>query len=83
MKTITLELTEQETGNLMAIIDAGTKAAGVQVVRALVPILDKIDAAIAAKSNGATHIGSPDAGPDAAKLAKYEANRHQSHEELT
>ena len=73
MKTITLELTEQETGNLMAIIDAGTKAAGVQVVRALVPILDKIDAAIAAKSNGADHPisrGSPDAGPDAMKLGK-------------
>ena len=73
MKTITLELTEQETGNLMAIIDAGTKAAGVQVVRALVPILDKIDAAIAAKSNGADHpihSGSPDSGPDAMKLGK-------------
>jgi len=83
MKTITLELTEQEAGNLMAIIDLGVKAAGVQTVRALVPILDKIDAAIAAKSNGTTHPGSPDAGPDAAKLAKYEANRHQSHEELT
>ena len=65
MKTITLELTEQEASNLMAIIDAGTKAAGVQVVRALAPILDKIDAAIAAKSNGASHIADaefPDAG---------------------
>ena len=57
MKTITLELTEQETGNLMAIIDAGTKAAGVQVVRALVPILDKIDAAIAASNNDTTKPG--------------------------
>ena len=68
MKTITIELTEQETGNLMAIIDAGTKAAGVQVVRALVPILDKIDAAIAAKSNGASHIADaefPDASAGA------------------
>jgi len=79
MKTITLELTEQETGNLMAIIDAGTKAAGVQVVRALVPILDKIDAAIAASSNGTTHPGSPDAAPDAFQRAVTKPK----HEELT
>jgi len=79
MKTITLELTEQEAGNLMAIIDLGVKAAGVQTVRALVPILDKIDAAIAAKSNGATHLGSPDAAPDAYQVAMTKPK----HEELT
>ena len=48
MKTINLTLTEQETGILMAVIDAGCKAAGVQVVRPLAPVLAKIEAAIAA-----------------------------------
>ena len=79
MKTITLELTEQEAGNLMVIIDLGVKAAGVQTVRALVPILDKIDEAIAAKSNGTTHPGSPDAAPDAFQRAIT----NPKHEELT
>lgn len=46
MKTITLTFTEQETGVLMAVLDAGVKAAGVQAVRALAPVLAKIDAAI-------------------------------------
>ena len=73
MKTITLEFTEDEAGNLMAIIDAGVKTMGVQAVMPLVPILSKINEAIAAKSNGADHpihSGSPDAGPDAMKLGK-------------
>jgi len=73
MKTITLEFTEDEAGNLLAIIDAGVKAMGVQAVMPLTPILSKINEAIAAKSNGADHPisrGSPDAGPDAMKLGK-------------
>jgi hypothetical protein len=76
MKTITLELTEQEAGNLTAVIDAGVKAAGLQVVLPLAPILDKLNAAISEKSNGA--IGSPDAGPDAMQLAmtKETSNGH-------
>ena len=42
-----LELTEDETRILVAVLDAGVKAAGLQAVRALAPILGKIDAAIA------------------------------------
>lgn len=45
---IKLELTEQETQNLMAVLDAGVKAAGAQVVRPLAPIFAKLDAAIEA-----------------------------------
>ena len=70
MKTITLELTEDEANNLMAVIDAGVKTMGVQAVMPLTPILGKINEAITAKANGATHMGSPDAGPDEAKLAR-------------
>jgi len=51
-KTVTITLTEQETGVIMAVLDAGTKAAGVQVVRALAPVLAKIDAAIQETENG-------------------------------
>ena len=72
MTTITLELSEQEAGNLVAIIDAGVKASGLQSVLPLAPILSKLNEAVAAKSNGSTHIGSPDAGPDAMKLAQNE-----------
>lgn len=46
MKTITLTLTEPETAILMAVVNEGCKAAGVQVVRPLAPVLAKIEAAI-------------------------------------
>jgi len=74
METITLELTEQEAGNLMAIVDAGVKAAGAQAVLPLAPVLTKLNEAIAEKSNGTTSVGSPDAGPDAMHLAKETTN---------
>ena len=45
---ITLELTEQELSNMMAVLDAGVKAAGAQAVRPLAPVFAKIDAAIEA-----------------------------------
>ena len=48
MKTITLELTEQETGNLMAVINAGVRGLGTEAVLPLAPILTKINAAVAA-----------------------------------
>jgi hypothetical protein len=65
MKTINLEFTEEEANNLMAVVDAGVKALGVQAVLPLVPVLTKINQAVAAKSSGTTHMGSPDAAPDA------------------
>lgn len=43
-----LELTEDELRNLMALIDAGIKAAGMQAVLPAAPIIQKIDAAIKA-----------------------------------
>ena len=46
---IKLEFTEQELSNLMAVVDAGVKAAGAQAVRPMAPIFAKIDAAIAAE----------------------------------
>ena len=46
---IKLELTEQELATLMAVVDAGVKAAGSQVVRPLAPVLAKVEAALNAK----------------------------------
>jgi len=56
MNTAKLELTQAELQVLVATLDAGIKAAGIQIVVPLAPILTKIEAAgqvFATQGNGA------------------------------
>ncbi len=45
MKTTTLELTQSELQTLVGVLDAGVKAAGLQAVVPLAPVLMKLEQA--------------------------------------
>ncbi len=58
MKTTTLELTQPELQILVGVLDAGVKAAGLQAVVPLAPVLEKLEQAgqvFVPTGNGADH----------------------------
>ena len=48
MNTVTITLTQDELNSLAALLDAAVKATGIQGAKAAVPLIAKLEAAVAA-----------------------------------
>ncbi len=73
MKTTTLTFTQQELQTLCGVLDVGVKAAGMQVVRPLAPILAKMEEAAQAFADQGNGVDTAPEKPPEADVEMKEA----------